>query len=146
MATAGEVAGTDGRLPDALSQIPGRSWWGVVKRTVREFQEDGLTDWAAALTYYGVLAVFPALVVVVSLLGLLGDSATQALIDNLGAVAPGAASDVFTTAIEELQKSQRTAGLLAVVALLAALWSASSYVAAFIRACNAIYDIREGRP
>ncbi len=146
MATAGEVAGTDGRLPDALSQIPGRSWWGVVKRTVREFQEDGLTDWAAALTYYGVLAVFPALVVVVSLLGLLGDSATQALIDNLGAVAPGAARDVFTTAIEELQKSQRTAGLLAVVALLAALWSASSYVAAFIRACNAIYDIREGRP
>jgi membrane protein len=139
-------SGADGQLPDALSDLPKRSWWGVLKRTIREFQEDGLTDWAAALTYYGVLAVFPALVVVVSLLGLMGESATQALIDNLGAVTPGAARDIFTTAIEELQKSQGSAGLLAIVGLLAALWSASSYVAAFIRASNVVYDIPEGRP
>ena len=42
-----------------------RSWWGILKRTVKEFRDDNLTDWAAALTYYGVLAIFPALLVMV---------------------------------------------------------------------------------
>jgi membrane protein len=123
-----------------------RHWWPVLKRTVREFKEDNLTDWAAALTYYGVLAIFPALIVLVSILGLVGESATQPLIDNLGAVAPGPAKEIFTSAIENLQGDQGAAGVLFVVGLLAALWSASGYVAAFMRASNAIYDIDEGRP
>jgi membrane protein len=123
-----------------------RHWWPVLKRTVREFKEDNLTDWAAALTYYGVLAIFPALIVLVSILGLVGESATQPLIDNLGAVAPGPAREIFTSAIENLQGDQGAAGVLFVVGLLAALWSASGYVAAFMRASNAIYDIDEGRP
>src|ERR671910_1297623 len=108
--------------------------------------EDNLTDWAAALTYYGVLAIFPALIVLVSILGLVGESATQPLIDNLGKVAPGPAQEIFTNAIENLQGSQGAAGVLFVVGLLGALWSASGYVAAFMRASNAIYDIDEGRP
>jgi membrane protein len=123
-----------------------RHWWPVLKRTVREFKEDNLTDWAAALTYYGVLAIFPALIVLVSILGLVGNSATQPLIDNLGAVAPGPAKEIFTSAIENLQGDQGAAGVLFVVGLLAALWSASGYVAAFMRASNAIYDMEEGRP
>jgi membrane protein len=123
-----------------------RHWWPVLKRTVKEFKEDNLTDWAAALTYYGVLAIFPALIVLVSVLGLVGESATQPLIDNLGAVAPGPAKEIFTSAIENLQGDQGAAGVLFVVGLLAALWSASGYVAAFMRASNAIYDMEEGRP
>jgi membrane protein len=118
----------------------------VLRRTVREFKEDNLTDWAAALTYYGILSIFPALLALVSLLGLIGQSATQPLIDHVGAVAPGAAKQIFTSAIQNLQRSQGAAGVLFFVGLGAAIWSASAYVAAFMRASNAIYDIPEGRP
>jgi membrane protein len=117
-----------------------------LKRTVREFREDELVDRAAALTYYGVLAIFPALLALVSILGLVGRSATQPLLDNLGKVAPGPARDIFTTAIENLQRSQGTGGILFIVGLALALWSASGYVAAFMRASNAIYEVEEGRP
>ncbi len=134
------------RAPDELSDLGIRGWWAALKRTVREFREDNLTDWAAALTYYSVLAIFPALIVLVSILGLVGESATQPLIDNLGTVAPGPAKDIFTSAIENLQGDQGAAGVLFVVGLLGALWSASGYVAAFMRASNAIYDMEEGRP
>jgi membrane protein len=123
-----------------------RRWWPVLKRTVAEFREDNLTDWAAALTYYSVLAIFPALIVLVSILGLVGESATQPLIDNLGTVAPGPAKDIFTSALKNLQGDQGAAGVLFVVGLVGALWSASGYVAAFMRASNAIYDMEEGRP
>ena len=119
---------------------------GLLKRTIKEFQEDNVTDWAAALTYYGVLAIFPAIIALVSILGLIGNSATQPLLDNLGKVAPGAAKDIFTSAIMNLQKSQGAAGIAFIVGLALALWSASGYVAAFMRASNSIYDIGEGRP
>jgi membrane protein len=132
--------------PDDPTDLSARSWTGVLKRTVREFREDNLTDLAAALTYYGVLAIFPMLIVLVSLLGLAGPSATQPLIDNLGKVAPGPAQDIFTSAITNLQKNQGAAGVAAIVGLAVALWSASGYVAAFMRASNKIYDIEEGRP
>ena len=128
------------------TDLGGRGWWGALKRTVREFREDNLTDWAAALTYYGVLAIFPALIVLVSVLGLVGESATQPLIDNLGSVAPGPAQEIFTNAIKNLQGSQGAAGVAFIIGLLAAIWSASGYVAAFMRASNAIYDMPEGRP
>ncbi len=132
--------------PDQPTDLGGRGWWHSLRRTVKEFKEDNLTDWAAALTYYGVLAIFPALIVLVSILGLIGQSATQPLIDNLGAVAPGPAKEIFTSAIENLQGDRGAAGVLFIVGILAALWSASGYVAAFMRASNAIYDMPEGRP
>jgi membrane protein len=132
--------------PDEPTDLGGSGWWAALKRTIKEFREDNLTDWAAALTYYAVLAIFPALIVLVSILGLVGNSATQPLIDNLGAVAPGPAKEIFTNAIKNLQGSQGAAGVLFVVGLLGALWSASGYVAAFMRASNAIYDMPEGRP
>jgi membrane protein len=131
---------------DEPTDLRKRSHVEAVKRTAREFQDDNLTDWAAALTYYGILSIFPALIALVSVLGLIGDSATQPLIDNLGAVAPGPAKEIFTSAIENLQRSEGAAGVLFVVGLAGALWSASGYVAAFMRASNAIYDIEEGRP
>jgi membrane protein len=118
----------------------------VLKRTFKEFKDDNLTDWAAALTYYGVLSIFPALIVLVSVLGLIGSSATQPLIDNLGSVAPGPAKDIFTDAIKNLQGSSGASGVFFVIGLVAAIWSASGYISAFMRASNAIYDIEEGRP
>jgi membrane protein len=134
------------RAPDEPTDLGGRGWWAALKRTVREFKDDNLTDWAAALTYYSVLAIFPAMIVLVSILGLVGESATQPLIDNLGSVAPGPAQEIFTNAIKNLQGDQGAAGVLFVVGLLGALWSASGYVGAFMRASNSIYDIDEGRP
>jgi membrane protein len=134
------------RPPDQPTDLGGRGWWAALKRTVREFKDDNLTDWAAALTYYGVLAIFPALIVLTSILGLVGESATKPLLDELGNFAPGPAKDIITNAIKNLQGDQGAAGVLFVVGLLAALWSASGYVAAFMRASNAIYDMDEGRP
>jgi membrane protein len=128
------------------TDLSGRSWFGVLKRTGAEFRDDNLTDWAAALTYYAVLAIFPALIVLVSVLGLIGESATQPLIDNLGSVAPGPAKDIFTSAIRNIEGSQGAAGVFFVIGLAAAIWSASGYIGAFMRASNAIYDIDEGRP
>jgi membrane protein len=136
----------NGRHPDEPTDLRARSWWGVLKRTVREFREDNLTDWAAALTYYAILSIFPALLVMVSILGLIGQSATQPLLDNLTEVAPGPAQEIVTNAIQNLNQNQGAAGILLVVALATALWSASSYVGAFMRASNSIYEVREGRP
>jgi membrane protein len=132
--------------PEEPTDLGARGWWAALKRTFREFREDNLTDRAAALTYYSVLAIFPALIVLVSILGLVGESATKPLIDNLGTVAPGPAKQIFTNAIKNLQGDQGAAGVLFVIGLLGALWSASGYVAAFMRTSNAIYDMPEGRP
>jgi membrane protein len=132
--------------PDKPSDLEGGSKMAVLKRTVREFKDDNLTDWASALTYYGVLAIFPALLALVSVVGLLGDSATQSLIDNVKEVAPGPAREIVISAIENLQSNKGAAGILFVVGLAGALWSASGYVAAFMRASNSIYDVEEGRP
>jgi membrane protein len=93
-----------------------------------------------------VLAIFPMLIVIVSVLGLIGPSATQPLIANLGTVAPGPAKTIFTNAIHNVETHRGTAGVLFVVGLLVALWSASGYVAAFMRASNVVWDVEEGRP
>jgi membrane protein len=128
------------------TQLPGRSWWAAVKRTIREFRVDNLSDWAAALTYYGVLSIFPALLVLVSLIDLAGRGTIRTLLDNLGQVAPGSVNQILATAIKNLQATRGSAGVLALVGLAVALWSASGYIAAFMRASNAIYDVPEGRP
>ncbi|MFF2366786.1 YihY/virulence factor BrkB family protein [Streptomyces sp. NPDC058122] len=134
-------AGKDGRV-----KLPARAWWAVTWRTVKEFRDDELADRAAALTYYGVLSLFPALLVVVSLLGVMGRRVTDRLLDNVGDLAPGPARDILRDAVTQLGHSGGTGGVLAIVGLLAALWSASGYVGAFIRASNAVYDLPEGRP
>jgi membrane protein len=148
--TTTNVDGTTTNVDDAAPKGPTRltrqSWRGVFTRTFREYKADNLSDWAAALTYYGVLAIFPAAIALISIVGLVGHSATSTLINNLGKLAPGTARTVFISAIQGLQKSRSAAGVLFVVGILGALWSASSYVAAFMRASNAIYKVGEGRP
>jgi membrane protein len=136
----------DARAPGGPTRMPRHSWSGVLRRTVREFQEDKLTIWAAALTYYGILSIFPALIALVSILGLIGQSATQPILDNLSGIAPGPAKDILTSAVENMQKGRGTAGVLFFVGLAVAIWSASGYVAAFMQASNNIYDVEEGRP
>ena len=143
---SGGRGGRGGQAPERPTQLPGGSWWAAVKRTVREFQVDNLKDWAAALTYYSVLSIFPALVVLISLIDLAGRSTIQTLLDNLGQVAPGSVNQILEGAIRSLQQTRGSAGLLALAGLAAALWSASNYIAAFMRASNAIYDVPEGRP
>ncbi|MET7370834.1 YihY/virulence factor BrkB family protein [Streptomyces sp. NPDC005566] len=134
------------RAPDQPSQMPKRSWTAVLRGTLKEFKDDELADRAAALTYYGVLALFPALLVLVSLLGIAGESATKQVLDNLQKLTPGSARDVISDAVRQLQGNNGVGSLLAVVGLAVAIWSASGYVAAFIRSSNAVYDIPEGRP
>ncbi|GGZ89948.1 hypothetical protein GCM10010389_30380 [Streptomyces echinoruber] len=118
----------------------------MLKGTLKEFKDDELTDRAAALTYYGVLSLFPALLVLVSLLGITGKSATDKVLANLKQLTPGSARDIITRAVEQLQGNAGTGSLVALVSLALAIWSASGYVAAFIRTANAVYDMPEGRP
>ncbi|MFY1703766.1 YihY/virulence factor BrkB family protein [Micromonospora sp. WMMA1923] len=133
--------------PDSPTQLSGTGWVATFRRTVREFSEDSLTDWAAALTYYGVLSIFPGMLVLVSLLGLLGPSATQGVRDTVGQAVPEPnIRQIIDTAITQAQENGGLAGVAAVIGLLAAFWSASGYVAAFMRASNSIYDVPEGRP
>ncbi|HET9380785.1 MAG TPA: YihY/virulence factor BrkB family protein [Streptomyces sp.] len=132
--------------PATLTDLPGESWKAVLRGSLKEFKNDELTDRAAALTYYGVLSLFPALLVLVSLLGIVGKNATDKVLENIGKLAPGAVRDIVTRAVEQLQGGSGTGSVMAVVGLVLAVWSASGYVAAFIRTANAVYDMPEGRP
>jgi membrane protein len=121
--------------------------WPTLKRTALEFQEDNLTDWAATLTYYGLLALFPALIVLVSIVGLVGnpESTTNTLTDIVTKLGPNSAATTFEGPIKQVTESRSTAGFALIVSTLVALWSASGYLGAFIRASNVIYETREGR-
>lgn len=118
----------------------------AMRGAVKEFKDDNATDWAAALTYYAILSIFPGLLVLVSLVGLLKRSAITPLIDNLTAVAPGPVQTIVQQSVNGLESSRGAAGFVAVFGLLVAFWSASGYVGAFMRAANVIYDVPEGRP
>jgi membrane protein len=138
--------GRGNSAPKAPTDLPKRSWKDIVKRTIREFKQDDLTLLAAALTYYGVLSLFPAMLVLVSILGLLGASSTQPLIDNLSTLTPGPARDVVTEGVRNLQAASGAAGFAFIFGLLGAVWSASGYVGGFMKASNVIYEVEEGRP
>ncbi|MEV6759132.1 YihY/virulence factor BrkB family protein [Streptomyces sp. NPDC051105] len=134
------------RAPDTPTQLPKTAWGAVLKGSLREFKDDELTDRAAALTYYGLLSLFPALLVMVSLLGLAGKSTTDSVLNNFKHFTPGSARDIITGAVSQLQNNAGIGSIMAVVGIVLAVWSASGYVAAFIRAANRVYDMPEGRP
>ena len=143
---ARSASNADYDAPSKPSDMPKSGWMAILKRSVKEFKHDDITDRAAALTYYGVLALFPAMLVLVSVLGLLGKSTTNTILKNLGQVAPGAVKSFLHSVITQVQGHGATAGVAGIIGLALALWSASGYVAAFMRAANAIYEIDEGRP
>jgi len=133
--------------PDKPTQVGKQGWLATAKRTVKEFKEDNLTDWAAALTYYGVLSLFPALIALVSIVGLVMDPATvtTTLTDLVGSIAPNAV-EPLEGPIKQITANKSGAGLALILSLAGALWSASGYIGAFMRASNAIYEVDEGRP
>ncbi|MGC4797072.1 putative ribonuclease-like protein YfkH [Micromonospora saelicesensis] len=133
--------------PDSPTDLPGSGWKAALRRTISEFQDDSLTDWAAALTYYGVLSIFPGVLVLISLLGLLGESATEGVKDTVNQAVPNdSIRQIIENAIKTAQESGGLASLAAIIGLVAAFWSASGYIGAFMRASNTIYDVPEGRP
>lgn len=134
------------RAPDEPTDLPRKSWAAVLRGTVREFREDGLGDRAAALTYYGILSLFPALLLLVALLGATGERLTTGILGMVREPAPGPVRDILTGAVQQLQGHTGLGSAMAVIGLSLALWAASGYVAAFIRASNTVYDMPEGRP
>jgi membrane protein len=122
------------------------SWRAAARRALTEYKADDLQDRAAALTYFGIQSIFPGLLVLVSLLGILGKSATQPLVTNLASAVPSSVRKIVLSDVTHLQQSHAAAGVLGIVGLVLALWSASNYVAGFMRASNVIYDVPEGRP
>lgn len=132
--------------PESPSDLPRSSLVAALKRARVEFKRDNLTDLAASLTYYGLLSIAPALAVLVAALGLMGRDATAQVVLQVQAIAPGSSADFVRTLIVQAQANRTSAGFGAVLGLLVALWSASGYVSAFMRASNVIYDIPEGRP
>jgi membrane protein len=135
------------RMPEGPAHARKGSVGQTLKRTFTEFKEDELTDRAAALTYYGVLSIFPALIALVSIVGLVFDPArvTKALTDVVSSVGPASAVETFKGPIETITKTSGTAGIMLIVGIASALWTASGYVGAFMRAANVIYEVEEGR-
>ncbi len=136
----------DARKPDSINDMKTPSWKYVLRKTMREFTSDQCTDIAASLTYYAVLAIFPALIALVSLLGVIGQGpqATNALLDVVGDIAPADAVDVIRGPLEGFASSP-AAGFALISGIVLAIWSASGYVGAFTRAMNRVYEIEEGR-
>src|SRR3954454_18081759 len=123
-------------------------WLATLKRTGSEFLEDNLTDWAAALTYYALLSLFPALIAMVSLIGIFGDpkTTTAKLTEIITEIGPSSGAETFEGPIKSIVENRSAAGFAFVFGLAAALWSASGYVGAFTRASNIVYETPEGRP
>jgi membrane protein len=133
--------------PDSPGDMTKSSWLYVARRTMREFSKDQCTDLAAALTYYAVLALFPAILALLSIVGLVGQG--PKIVSNLLSImSDSGLSGVAKTLGPTLNQLTQTpgAGLALVIGLLSALWSASGYVGSFGRAMNRVYEIREGRP
>lgn len=140
------TAGAD--APDSPTEIGAHGWKATLKRAGKGFKEDGLQDWAAALTYYSVLSLFPLLIVFVALIGVFGEypRTVNAMLDIVRNVVPGSTADTVEKSITGVVRNKGGAGALLGVGLVTALWSASGYIGAFMRAANSVYDVEEGRP
>ena len=141
------MSSTNGALRSPTA-LPRGTWTGTLKRTFLGFKDNKLQHWAAALTYYAVLSIFPALLVMVSLVGLLAnpERVTRVLTDTVSELGPSTAAQTFQGPIESITSNRGAAGVLFIVGIAAALWSASAYVSAFADASNSIYEVGEGRP
>jgi membrane protein len=132
-------------MADSPTDLRAGTWPATLQRTATQFIEDNLLQWAAALTFFTVLALFPAMLTLVALLGLIGGPAIEPLIENASTLAPGAARDIILDGLRAIRASDR-AGVALVIGLVAAIWTASGYVGAFIPAANVVWDVDEARP
>jgi membrane protein len=135
-------------LPASPTDIPAGGWSNTAKRAFAEFRDDDMQTWAAALTYYAVLSLFPALIVLVALIGLVGQypQTSDSILNIVGSIGPKSAVDTLRGTIEGVVRNKGGAGALLGVGLLVAIWSASGYIGAFFKASNAIFEVEEGRP
>ena len=126
----------------------GTSLFHTVKRTFTEFSEDNMSDSAAALTYYGLLAIFPALIALVAIVGLVGNPAStvKTLTQIVTKLGQASSAQTFAGPIKSITAHRAASGVLLIAGIAGALYSASGYVGAFMRACNVIYETPEGRP
>ncbi len=135
------------RIPEGIAHKRSGSLGQTIKRTFTEFSEDNLTDSAAALTYYGVLAIFPALIALLSIVGLIGNP--HIIINDaakvVSSIGPASAVSTFKGPLDGLAAAKSSAGILFIAGIAGALWSASGYVGAFMRASNVMYEVQEGR-
>jgi membrane protein len=122
--------------------------FATLKRVGTEFSEDNLSDWAAALTYYALLSLFPALIAMVAILGLVGDpqTITSNITEIVTKIGPKSAAQTFSGPIKSITQNKGSSLVVLIIGLAVALWSASGYVGAFMRASNIIYETPEGRP
>jgi len=132
--------------PDSPAQLRGKGIFAALRRTFKQFSEDNITDWAAALTYYGVLSIFPGALVLVSVLGLLSSDGQRTVQDTLNELTTNDQIESLVKTVLNQVKDPGTASFAAIVGIVLAFWSASGYIAAFMRASNAVYDVPEGRP
>jgi membrane protein len=147
-APAAERRPSDHQAPDHPGEIGGKGWLAIGKRAFAEFRDDEMTTWAAALTYYAVLSLFPAMIVMVALIGLVGEhpQTTNTILDIVAGIGPQSAVETLRGTIEGVVTNKGGAGALLGVGLLGAIWSASGFIGAFFKAANAIYEVEEGRP
>jgi membrane protein len=128
-------------------RLPRRSGFRVLRKAAGEFMDDQGTDLAAGLTYYGILAIFPAALAIFSTLGLFGqgERGVNFVLDVLRPLVSSDFLNNIRTPLHSIAHSD-AAGATFAIGLLAALWSASAYVGAFGRAMNRVYEVDEGRP
>src|SRR3954447_17888922 len=138
----------EGAAPDNPTDIPKGGYWATAKRAFAEFRDDDMQTWAAALTYYAVLSLFPALIVLVALIGLVGQypKTSNEILNIVGSIGPKSAVDTLRGTIEGVVRNKGGAGALLGFGLVFSIWSASGYIGAFFKASNAIYEVPEGRP
>ncbi len=143
----GKPSADDSRKPDSPTDLTKPTLLYTLKKTLREFSSDQCTDLAASLTYYSVLALFPGLLAIVSILGLVSNpkDTIDTLLQVIGSVGSEQVVSLIREPIEGLVRSP-AAPITFIVGVVGAIWSASGYVGAFGRAMNRIYNVREGRP
>src|SRR3954452_18352049 len=132
--------------PHSPAGLRGKGILAALRRTFKQFSEDNISDWAAALTYYGVLSIFPGVLVLVSIMGMLSSNGQRTVQDTVGQITSNQQIEDLVSTVLNQVKDPGTAGFAAIIGIVLAFWSASGYIAAFMRASNSVYDVPEGRP
>ncbi|GAA2918700.1 MULTISPECIES: YihY/virulence factor BrkB family protein [Streptomycetaceae] len=141
---------TDAPTAESTPAAPGQAatpnWRDALRRTPVSLWNDDLSDWAAALTYYAILALLPALLVTVSVIGLANPAATNTLIADITAFAPAESGAALRQPLEAATHERTAVWLLVATGSVSAVWSASSYLAVFRRALHAMHRVKDTRP
>lgn len=136
-----------GRHATTPSEIPARGWWAILKRTASEIMEDRVMTEAAGITFYVLLALFPAIAALISIYGLFAEPATiNDHLASLAGVVPGGGVDIIAEQVKRItEKGSGTLGISALIGLATSLWSANQAMKAFVDSLNIVYGETEKR-